>query len=199
MKQVRFPADLLPPASFDEFTKAGTKRLRQYLSNSKAENSKYTQSDLAGAPGWAGRWAGYPGYIIPALQHASRRCRSQGIAPHARWKGCEHQLRVNLGFFLGSSPVLKSFYNGRLVSNPAADSSPKRNSHSFLGGYRSTARKLFASESVIVIFGKKLWGGVRILPSYFKPAPHHFFTLAKNRSAILTLLRRTCPRGQAAP
>lgn len=57
-----------------------------------------------------------------------------GAAPPAMGKCLKHQLRVNLGFFLGLSPVLKSFYNGHRASDSAAAASPGRISSSFSSG-----------------------------------------------------------------
>lgn len=64
----------------------------------------------------------------------SRGLQPTGAAPPAMGKLLKHQLRVNLGFFLGLSPVLKSFYNGHRASGSAAAASPGRISSSFSSG-----------------------------------------------------------------
>lgn len=122
------------------------------------------------------------------VQLTSHRCRSR------RWKCCQHQLRfeINLGFFLGLSPVLKSFYNRHWLHNSAAAASPERNSSSFLGG------KGIVCDRVVLWLGEGAAESRRISPPPFPPAPRHFHGQKKNRSAKLTLLRRTCPRGQVA-
>lgn len=174
------------------------------LCNYKPENLNLPQNHLPeqGRSSWLGRELGRVSRmlenIIPALlgdawrvQLTSHQHRSR------RWKRHQHQLRfeINLGFFLGLSPVLKSFYNRHRLRDSAAAAWPERNSSSFLGG------KEIVCDRVVLW----LWEGAAERGQDFTSSFSHLRLATstgrkkKNRSAELTLLRRTCPRGQEAP
>lgn len=90
------------------------------LFNYKPENLNLPPNHLPGQgrSSWLGRELGRMprmlGNIIPALLRDAWRVQLPSHQRRSRrWKCRQHQLRfeINLGFFLGLSPVLKSFYN----------------------------------------------------------------------------------------